>query len=130
MSEKGEDVKGKSLLFVYNADSGLGNAVKDYFQKAFRPSSYQCNLCAVTFGALGEKRSWKNFTENLKIPTRFLHKDEFIEEFNKPNVEFPCAFLKENDNLTLFISKEEMESVEEVVELKDLVYEKLVQFNI
>jgi hypothetical protein len=130
MSEENKQEPDKELIFIYNADSGLSSGLKDYFHKAFRPSTYQCNLCAVTYGPLGQKRSWTNFTENLKIPVRFLHKDEFKEEFNKADAKFPSAYLNDNNGLKLIIAKEEMENVEEIVELKDLVYLKLAEFNI
>jgi len=37
-------------IFVYNADSGPINGLKDYFHKIIKPETYECNLCAVTFG--------------------------------------------------------------------------------
>lgn len=120
----------KVLLFVYNADSDLISTVKDYFHKAFRPDTYQCNLCAVTFGPLGKDRSWKNFTENLEIPVKFLHRDEFHQNFDVPDAKFPSAYLKESDDLKIFITKEEMNNVSEITELKNLVNRKLDEFNI
>ena len=50
-----------TLLFVYNADSGKLNALKDAIHKVVKPSTYPCSLCTVTYGNLGMKRTWKTF---------------------------------------------------------------------
>ncbi|WP_232221892.1 hypothetical protein [Methanococcoides burtonii] len=44
-----------TLIFVYNADSGLINEMKDYVHKIVSPSTYECNLCAITYGNTGIK---------------------------------------------------------------------------
>ncbi|MFX1532303.1 MAG: hypothetical protein ACFFBC_14395, partial [Promethearchaeota archaeon] len=59
----------KKLVFVYNADSGgFITGLKDTLHKTFRKSTYQCNLCQVTFGAFGMKKEWKNFVNDLDVP--------------------------------------------------------------
>ena len=57
----------KKIIFVYNADSGVVNVVKDFWKKILRPSSYECNLCMQTFSTFGMKKGWKNFIQNLDI---------------------------------------------------------------
>jgi hypothetical protein len=47
------------LIFVYNADSGILNAIKDLIHKNVSPETYPCSLCAVTYDNLGMKREWK-----------------------------------------------------------------------
>lgn len=116
----------KQVVFVYNADSGKINSIKDYFHKLVRPSTYECNLCAVTFGGFGMKKDWKEFTKKADLPMMFLHRDEFFNEFsNIQDAKFPCAYLSENGNLSLLISQEEMNSVNSQDELIDLTNEKL-----
>jgi hypothetical protein len=66
-----------TLLFVYNADSGLFNELKDYGKKIVDKESYQCNLCGVTFGLTGMKREWKHYLSELNYKTHFIHRDEF-----------------------------------------------------
>ena len=65
------------LILVYNADSGLFNQIKDSLHKVVAPSTYQCNLCALTYGKVRKKTEWKVFIENLEIPAKFLHRDEY-----------------------------------------------------
>ena len=48
-----------TLIFVYNADSGLFNTLTDIAHKTFAPETYSCNLCAITFGTFGMRTEWK-----------------------------------------------------------------------
>jgi len=115
----------KKIIFIYNADSGLLNAVKDYFHKKRSPETYQCNLCMQTFGALSMKKDWKNYVKNLDIPAEFLHKDEFEKKYDEKDAKYPSAYLKNGSTMRLFISQNEMNAVKSLEELKDLVSEKL-----
>ena len=71
------------LIFVYNADSGLGNAMLDSMHKIVSPQTYDCQLCALTFGVFTEKEQWKNFRETSEISMEFLHKDEITSDKKK-----------------------------------------------
>ena len=132
---------GKKLIFVYNADSGgFFTGLKDTLHKSFRRSTYQCNLCAVTFGAFGMKKEWKNFVNDLDVPVEFkkkdkfefefLHKDEFSERYNVTNAKFPSAYLLDKFRLDLFINQEEMNAVKSIDELKELVSQKMEKFGL
>ena len=111
---------------MYNADSDYFSLVKDFFHKAFRPSTYDCNLCGITysFKDLGMKKDWKNFIRALNISSVFLHRDEFKEDYGVEDAKFPCAYVKNEEDLKLFISQEEMNKLENLQELKDLILEK------
>ncbi len=137
MSEESE----KKLIFVYNAESGGAfTALKDTLHKTFRKSTYQCNLCAVTFGAFGMKRDWKNFVNDLdvsvefkkkdKFKFEFLHKDEFNQKYDIKDAKFPSAYLLDNTSLDLFITQDEMNDVKSIDELKELVNKKIEEFNL
>ncbi len=121
MSEK----KKNKLIFIYNADSGLLNTVKDFWHKALRPSTYQCNLCQTTFGTFGAKKEWKSFISTLEVDTEFLHKDEFLESYDIPDAKYPSAYLLEDGVLRLLISQEEMDKVATTTEMENLVSSKL-----
>ncbi|MFW9902634.1 MAG: hypothetical protein ACFFDY_15305 [Candidatus Thorarchaeota archaeon] len=132
---------GKKLIFVYNADSGgFFTGFKDTLHKTFRKSTYQCNLCAVTFGAFGMKKEWKTFVNNLDVPVEFkkkdkfkfefLHKDEFNEKYNIVDAKFPSAYLLDKTGLEVFITQEEMNAVKSIDELKELVNQKTENFEL
>jgi hypothetical protein len=131
----------KKLVFVYNADSGgFYTGLKDTLHKTFRKSTYQCNLCQVTFGAFGMKKEWKNFVNDLDVPVEFkkkdkfkfefLHKDEFDQKYDVKDAKFPSAYLLDKTGLELFISQDEMNAVKSIDELKDLVNQKMEEFEI
>ncbi len=129
----------KQLIFIYNADSGFINGVKDFFHKIFQKSTYECNLCAVTYGNFGMKKEWKSFVKGLPcnfiekkkdaFSFVFLHKDEFINNYNVTDAKFPSAYIKTPSRLELFISEEEMNSINSINELKTLVNKKIIEHS-
>lgn len=66
-----------ALLFVYNADSGLIAALFDSAHKLLSPSTYDCQLCALTHGLTGPREQWSAFLKTLDVPMEFLHREEF-----------------------------------------------------
>lgn len=119
------EIKNKKVIFVFNADSGVVNFVKDWWHKLLKPSTYSCNLCVQTFSAFGMKKDWKSFLQNLEIETEFLHKDEFEEKFEIKDPKYPSAYIQDDGNLELFITKEEMNSMKSLEEMEDLVSKKI-----
>jgi len=76
------------------------------------------------------KSDWKEFVESRDLPVKFLHKDEFAEQYPDKKEEFPCAFLKKGDELELFISAREINHTEDLEELKTLVSRKIQELNL
>jgi hypothetical protein len=81
-----------TLLFVYNADSGLFNTLGDIGHKLFSPSTYPCALCAITHGVLTERAERRAFVESLGVPCEFLHRDQFRNRFPGVAVPLPAVF--------------------------------------
>lgn len=106
----------RSLLFVYNADSGLGNALLDTAHKVLNPATYACSLCQLTYGTVLEKKKWRAFREKSDMPMRFLHKDEFAKEYSVEE-DFPAVFLEHEGVLRLCIAAEELNALEDEQEL-------------
>ena len=71
----------QELIFVYNADSGLGNALLDGAHKILDPSTYSCSLCRLTHGALREREIWRKYRTASNTSMIFLHRDEFEKEY-------------------------------------------------
>ncbi|WP_342303684.1 hypothetical protein [Methanolobus sp. ZRKC5] len=115
----------KKIIFVYNADSGIFNSIEDYVHKIASPSTYDCNLCGLTYGNVGMKSGWKQFVSGLKFPVEFLHKDEFLEKYDIENVSFPCAYIESDNEVELLISSDEMNSLDELDDLMSLVSLKM-----
>lgn len=113
------------IIFVYNADSGILNALKDWGHKIISPETYGCSLCALTYDNLGMRRSWKQFIKDLGYEVEFLHRDELVEKYGGKNEMLPAAFLLKDGKLNLWIKCEAMEALNSLDELQSLVSQKL-----
>ena len=80
------------LIFVYNAESGLFNAAADLAHKILSPSTYACQLCALTHSPLGMRRQWSEYLESLSIEKKFLHKDEWQQLHPGRSEALPAVF--------------------------------------
>jgi hypothetical protein len=85
------------LIFVYNADSGLFNAMADAAHKVFSPDTYACNLCKVTYGWMTEKQAWRAFVETLPVEVDFLHRDELRRAFPTLVIALPAVLRRDSD---------------------------------
>ena len=119
------DHQEKSLLFVYNADTGLFSVVTDYAHKILSPKTYPCNLCALTYGNMGMNKKWKEFIAGLKVPIEFLHRDEFVKFHTVSDAQLPAAFVKKEQSITMLITSGEINKCTSVDALIALVTEKV-----
>lgn len=118
----------KKLVFVYNANSGIGNSILDSAHKIFSPATYNCKLCDITFGVFKENAVWKNFRETTAVELEFLHKDEFKERFPKSKAlhgSLPVVFTELDGSLEVVISAEELNAISTAEALIGLIKEKL-----
>ncbi len=115
-----------ALVFVYNADRGVFNTLADVAHKVFSPSTYQCNLCAITHGTLGMRKEWKAYLEQLNRPIEFLHRDELRERHGVKDVALPAIFLKHQEGqLEPWIDAETLNGLKSLGELKTLITSRL-----
>jgi hypothetical protein len=121
---------GRSLVFVYNADSGILPRMKDMSSRGGAvPGKDACSLLAVTFSPIGMKKEWKRFVHDLGIPVRFMSRDEFSSQFRALTATFPAAFLQTGNDLTLFISTDEINRCAQLEDLISLVQQRLTQIR-
>ncbi len=106
-----------TLIFVYNADSGIMNGLLDLAHKTVSPATYTCNLCAVTYGPLGMKRKWREFVLSLGRPVRFLHRDELTHEFGSSTEQLPAIFATNDGTLEVWMLAREMNGFADLDEL-------------
>ena len=109
------------LVFVYNADSGLFNALSDAAHKIFSPRTYQCNLCAITHSALGMRREWKQFLDGLDLPLEFLHADELRERYGVAGVPLPAIFRQGGEGVEVLIDAESINACRTLGDLERLI---------
>jgi hypothetical protein len=86
-----------SLILVYNADSGLPNAVKDAVWKVVRPATYPCSLCALTYGWVSMHGRWRRFLGQLPQAKVFHHRDDFALAFPGLAIPLPAILLAEGE---------------------------------
>lgn len=116
----------RPLIFVYNADGGVLNGLKDLWIKAVRPQDYDCQLCAVTYGYTGMKREWRDYVRGLGVDVRFLHRDELRAEFGVSGVALPAAFeVAPDGSLREWLAASELRAASSLGDLMDLVRVRL-----
>ncbi|KAA3613809.1 MAG: hypothetical protein DWQ05_16160 [Calditrichaeota bacterium] len=118
-----------SLLFVYNAHSGMFNTMADIAHKAFSPGTYQCSLCQITHNLFNEKSEWREFIASLEIPCKFLHIDEFREKYKNHTKDFPALFLSNDEKLTHIATAKDINRCKSLEDLKNLVLRIVSQIN-
>lgn len=114
----------QKLVFVYNADSGKRNAVLDSLHKVFSPSTYDCNLCDITFGLFGEKKDWKEFRSRFPVEMEFLHRDEFTKVYASKfgsRFTFPIVLGANAGEFEVIIGTEELNDLQDAPELMTLI---------
>ncbi|OWW24344.1 GTPase [Zobellia sp. OII3] len=123
-----KDSDNQKLIFIYNADSGLKNALLDSAHKILNPSTYNCNLCDITFGVFTENKIWKQFREQTDLEMEFLHKDEYKKQYASKfgnKFSFPIILAQGNGELQVFVSTEEMNTIEDAQSLMRLIEERV-----
>lgn len=105
-------MKKEKLIFVYNADSSLEHQVFDFLHKAISPATYQCSLCAITYGTFTMRKAWRDFIASLSVPVEFLYKNEFKRYHQGYKEGFPAVLLQQQQGLKLLIGPKEMASLD------------------
>jgi hypothetical protein len=96
------------LLFVYNADSGLLNALKDMVHKIASPQTYPCSLCATTYGAVAMRPEWKAYVERLPYKAVFLHRDELSQGHPGREQPLPAILIEEGEGVRTLLGPEDL----------------------
>jgi len=98
-------------VFVYNADTGVLNGLKDMVHKALAPSTHSCDLCAITYDFTGMRADWKQAV--WALPSEFLHRDEFLRAYPaRREAALPAAFYRDAaGQLASFLSAAEIKPV-------------------
>jgi len=99
------------LVFIYNAKSGIINSLIDFTHKVISPDTYECNLCAITYGTFTKKNLWADYIESIPIASIFTYKDKIVDK-KLDNVILPAVFLKKNDRFIQLISSIELNKLD------------------
>jgi hypothetical protein len=97
------------LLFVYGNDGGVVNGLIHHLHKLVSPATYDCRLCGLTYGWLGQRAAWTRALAGLGVESELLHRDEMIARSGRDQPPLPAVFSVEAGRATLLITKQEIE---------------------
>jgi len=117
-------MKINGLIFVYNAQSGVINSFVDYIHKAVSPSTYNCNLCTLTYNNHGEIKIWKQFIQSLTIPVYFKYADHLPKLGISFETKLPAVF---NTDLSIVLSSQEINGCKTTHGLIELIKKRLIK---
>ena len=114
----------KTLIFVYNANSGGWSALADWVHKTLRPSTYPCELCEMTYGILGMRRVWAEFIRQGGFEALFTYKDLVSQDYPElPTGALPAIYLKDAQQVREVVSSKDFSrlgSVESLIKLLEV----------
>ena len=117
----------QKLIFVYNARSGARNAIFDSVHKVLTPSTYQCNLCDITYGLFAENQKWKRFRQDSIHEMTFLYKDGFLKHYASKfgyKFDFPVVLIEAGTDLEILVSAQELNKLQSPEELIEVIRER------
>ncbi|MFT5858500.1 MAG: hypothetical protein ACI865_000588 [Flavobacteriaceae bacterium] len=94
----------RQLIFVYNAHTDPISVLVDYVHKVLKPSTYKCELCALTHHNLGQRSDWKAFMKDTEFEISF----EYIKGFEKKFTErydYPVVLEQTAGDLSVIMDK-------------------------
>ncbi len=105
------------LLFVYNADAGIGNAIMDSIHKTLSPQTYECALCQLTYGVASMDKSWRNYLKSLPVEASFFHRNDFKATYPDVIFELPAVLIERDESLSPLLTAQQMSKLTDVNEL-------------
>jgi hypothetical protein len=105
------------LVLVYNADAGLFNALTDTAHKLLSPRTYDCRLCALTYGAFSMRTAWKDFLDDLDLPLAFYHRDEFERATERSDIELPAILIEVEGALSVLVPATKIDACDDLEDL-------------
>ena len=112
------------LIFIYNAKSGLVNEFLDFSHKIVSPSTYNCNLCAISYGNFLMKKKWSNYISSLPVKSTFTYKDK-VSEYGYDNIELPSIIFQNDSRSEVIISNDKINNLKNIEQLIELLNEEL-----
>lgn len=116
----------RRLVIVYNANAGLLAGVMDSVHKLVSPSTYPCQLCAVTYGLTSMRAQWRAFLGTLGLEARFHHRPDFRAAFPQAaHWPLPLIAVEADGVLTELVSAADLAAIPDVSALIRVVQARL-----
>ena len=112
------------LIFIYNAKSGIVNEFLDFAHKIVSPSTYNCNLCALSYGNFSMKKKWSDYISSLPVKSTFTYKDK-VSDYGYDNIKLPSIIFQDKSKLEVIISSEEINKLKKIDQLINILSDRL-----
>ena len=112
------------LIFIYNAKSGLVNEFLDLAHKIVSPSTYNCNLCAISFDKFTMKKKWSDYISSLPVKSTFTYKDK-ISKYDYDNIKLPTIILRKESKSDVIIPYNKINKFKNIEQLIELLNKRL-----
>lgn len=110
----------RKLQFVYNAKTGLFNKLTDFAHKAISPATYNCNLCALTYGTFTMKQEWADYVKQLPLEVEFVYRDEW--KHRAAHRDYPLVALQSGEKeAEVLLGAEQLNKLKNLQELKQAI---------
>jgi len=121
----------KTLLFVYNAQSDLWNKSLDIAHKIISPTTYNCDLCALTHGNFSERKVWTTFKNSTDFQFAFMYKDEFLKQYGEGlGIEFPVILnISQQERPEVVVDAIRLRQLSSVEQLIDVLQRYMITAN-
>ncbi|MEP5938085.1 MAG: hypothetical protein ABJ239_07155 [Erythrobacter sp.] len=115
-------------MIVYNAESGIITALLHALHKQFKPKTYPCSLCALTYGWVSMRSRWRKFLATLPVEPVFHHSDDFAEAYPKVDVALPAILIRPaGEQPTVLITAAQLDAMSGIEELISEVERRVVR---
>ena len=99
--------KFKTIYFIYDADGGMWNEIKYWYQKNIWEEGSACELCDISHSKYFVRLEWLQFIRELKkeYKVKVLHRDEIPKNIQEKSYSFPCVVGETENELIQIIDK-------------------------
>ena len=99
--------KFKTIYFIYDADGGMWNGIKYWYQKNILEEGSACELCDISQSKSFVRLEWLRFIRELKkeYKVKVLHRNEIPKNIQEKNYLFPCVIGETDNELIQIIDK-------------------------
>ena len=99
--------KFKTIYFIYDADGGLWNGTKYWYQKNVLKEWSACELCDISHSKYFARLEWLQFIRELKreYKVKVLHRNEIPKNIQEKNYALPCVIGETENELIQIIDK-------------------------
>ena len=116
------------IHFIYNANDDIFSVINDFFHKSLSPKTYDCDLCALSYGMFSKKEKWSNFLDSLQYDYAFIYKNQSNPILDHVD-SFPVILFQQDDDIMVLVSTDDISKCNSIDELIFTINLKLTDFK-